>query len=54
MDGSFIEDLTMDTLRQSNKEIKKAYLFPSPGSSPKADRQLASALQPYDLYNLTS
>lgn len=44
MAGEQIEDLSIDLIKLSNKQITDKCLFPTPGSSETIDRQIKSAI----------
>jgi len=52
MAGEYIEDLSIDMLRQTNKELKDQCLFPERGDSEKTDRQIMEAISQEEILNL--
>lgn len=44
MAGEYIEDLSIEMLRQTNKELKDQCLFPERGDFEKTDRQIEEAI----------
>lgn len=52
MAGEYIEDLTIEILRQTNKELKDSCLFPEKGDSEKTDRLIEEAIDSSEILNL--
>ena len=44
MAGEQIEDLSLDLVKLSNKQLTENCLFPTPGTSEKSDRQIKSSI----------
>lgn len=49
MAGEYIEDLSIDLLRHTNKEIKEACLFPEKGYNALSDKLIESAIDPSEI-----